>query len=252
MELHMSYITKPAARLLVAAAAIAVLGCSGSDATGTSGGRSLSLSFAPTSATSSAGNASFALIPVTTGGHTLDLTSVELNLSKIELHSDQHIETVTKCEKGQACNLPGSPLVVTLSPTTSIVTLTSVVVPTGTYREIEVKIASVHFVGTFDGKPFDVNVNVNVDREIEFSPPVLIGDASDTQRNITIAVPLTSWLTNADGTLIDPSKIVLPGTLRSFVERKIQSTLRAFRDDNHNCRDDDNDEHEGDHEGHGN
>jgi hypothetical protein len=110
----------------------------------------------------------------------------------------------------------------------------------------------VHFVGTFDGKPFDVNVNVNVDREIEFSPPVLIGDASDTQRNITIAVPLTSWLTNADGTLIDPSKIVLPGTLRSFVERKIQSTLRAFRDDNHNCRDDDNDEHEGDHEGHGN
>src|SRR5947208_311548 len=100
MELHMSFTTPPSARLLVALAAASVLGCSASDTTTPTAGGNLSLSFATQAPATSAGNASFSLIPVTKDGHTLDLTSVELNLSKIELHTSNFVETVTKCEKG--------------------------------------------------------------------------------------------------------------------------------------------------------
>jgi hypothetical protein len=248
MELHMSFTNHHTARLLVALAAASIVGCSASDATSTSAASSVKLSFITQDPSTAASDVSLSTAPVTSGGHTLDITSVALNISRVELHTAQHLEMITECEHQTDCGLiDGSPLMVTLTPTPSLVTVTTAIVPPGDYREIGIKFASVRLVGTFDGKPFDVVVNVGAEREMEFDPPVTIGGASDTQRNITIIAPVTTWLTNSDGTLVNPAQLGITPGLQAGVENRIRASLRAFRDDNENGRDDDNDEHIGKH-----
>lgn len=234
----------------VGALALAALtACSSSDSM-INGRSAVSLSFAPQSGGAAADRVPSgifaAAVPITNGGNTLDLTSAELNISKVELHSVNGGDMETECDDGKGCgSVASTPLVVTLTPTGAVVTVATAIVPAGTYREIGVKVASVRLVGTYNTKAFDVVVPVNVEREIEFKPPVTIGGASDVARNITIAVPLTAWLTNADGSLIDPSKLATDASLRATVVSRIRASLRAFRDDNRNNRDDDNDERDG-------
>ena len=247
----MSYSTNTLRAGVVAAVALTSLAaCSSSDSLAANGRRSVSLSFAPQGAAATAdrvpSGASLSAVPITSNGHTLDLTSVALNISRVELHTVDKGETETECDDGHGCGAVAStPLVVTLTPTGAVVTVATALVPPGTYREIEVKVSSVRLVGTYDAKAFDVVVPVNVKREMEFNPPVTVGGASDGARNITIAVPLTTWLKNADGSLIDPARLATDESLRASVASRIKASFRAFRDDNHNNRDDDNDEHEG-------
>lgn len=229
-----------------------VAACASSDALTAGGKAGFSLSFSAPAGTAraSAGTTSelsASGVPITSNGHTLDLTSAAINVARVELH------TVTKgaiddeqCDSGHQCHLVvKAPLVVNLTPTGGVVTVTTDVVPAGTYREIGLRIASVRLVGTYDAKPFDVTVPVNVERELEFKPPVTIGGASDTTRNVTIQAPLTAWLRNTDGTLVDPSRLATDASLRAQVVARIRASLRAFRDDNRNDRDDDNEENEG-------
>jgi hypothetical protein len=192
------------------------------------------------------------MIPIASGGHTIDLSSVQLNLSSVELHTVQGLNISTKCEHSGGCDtFAGSPLVVDLTPGADAVTVSTETVPAGSYREIAFKVTSVHLVGTFDTKPFDVTVPVNIFSSTVFKPPIAIGDTTDVDHNITVLVSLTPWFMNADGSLIDPTKLATNSSLRSLVASRIQAAFRAFRDDNKNCKDDDNDEeehHSGEHE----
>ncbi len=218
--------------------------CSASDSMSAQAGRSLSLSFTSQTSASSAPSAS--LIPITSNGHTLDVTTVELNISNVELHDTQRGEIDSECEHHAGCGVvASSPLVVTLTSTNAMVTVTTALVPPGTYREIGLKVASVHLVGTYDAKAFDVTVPVNVEREMEFNPPVIIGSATDTQRNVTVAVPISVWFSSADGSLVNPASLATDASMRAAVTQRIRASFRAFRDDNRNSRDDDNDEHRG-------
>ena len=235
---------------IAALALTALTACSSSDSL-TNGRSTMSLSFAPQGASATADRApvgvSASASPITSGGHTLDLTSAAINISKVELHTaDRGDMDNNECDEGKGCGtVANTPLVVTLTPTGAVVTVATAIVPAGTYREIGVKVASVRLVGTYDTKAFDVVVPVNVEREMEFKPPVTIGGATDVSRNITIAVPLTTWLTNGDGTLVDPSTLATDASARAAVASRIRATLRAFRDDNRNNKDDDNDEKDG-------
>lgn len=221
----------------------ALAACSASDSM-TNGRSSMSLSFATQGASSSA-SISASSIPVTNGGHTLDLTAVTLGITKVELHDVTKGEMENEgCDDGHGCNaVVATPLEVTLSATGGVVTAGTSLVPPGTYREIGVKVGTVRLVGTYDTKAFDVTLPVNVEREMEFKPPVTVGGASDPARNVTIAVPLSTWLTNSDGTLVDPAKLATDSSLRAAVAQRIRASFKAFRDDNKNNRDDDNDEH---------
>ena len=244
----MSYSTNTI-RLSALVAVTALAACSSSDSM-VNGRSAVTLSFTPQGSTASADllptGVPASAVPITNNGHTLDLTSAALNISKVELHTAGKGEMETECDDGHGCGaIASTPLVVTLSPTGAVVTVATAIVPAGTYREIGVKVSSVRLVGTYDTRAFDIVVPVNVEREMEFKPPVTVGGSTDAARNITIAVPLTTWLTNADGTLIDPAKLATDASLRASVAARIRASLRAFRDDNHNSRDDDNDEHEG-------
>ena len=229
----------------VALAVVTLAGCAASDSTSANARRSLSLSF--TSQSSASADVAASAIPVTSGGHTLDITSTTLNIARVELHSTQRGEMEnSECDDGHGCSpVATTPLTVNLTSTAALVTVTTSLVPAGTYREIGVKVASVRLAGTYDGRAFDVVVPVNVEREMEFNPPVTIGDSTDANRNITVAITPAAWLMNSDGSLIDPSLLATNATLQATVASRIRASLRAFRDDNHNSRDDDNDEHTG-------
>jgi hypothetical protein len=224
------------------AAMLAAIACS--DSTGNGATAALQLSFfAPSTGTASVANlvADPAFTVITGGGHTVDLTSAAINLSAVEVHTSTgvEIENETECEHAVACDrVVGSPLTVTLSPNGSTVTLTTATIPEGTFREIELKVASIRLVGTFDGAAFDLVVPLNVKLKQEFSPPVQVGGTASAS-NLTVNVPVLTWLKNPDGTLIDPRQLATNATLRATLLARIQASLKAFRDDDHNGGDDD-------------
>ena len=221
----------------------ALAACSASDSL-TNSRSSMSLSFAARSTSSSSASVSASSIPVTIGGHSLDLTAVTLGITKVELHSVVKGEMENEgCDDGHGCGkMVATPVEVTLSATGGVVSAGTSLVPPGTYKEIGVKVGTVRLVGTYDSKAFDVTLPVNVEREMEFKPPVTVGGASDPARNVTIAVPLSTWLMNSDGTLVDPAKLATDASLRAAVAQRIRASFKAFRDDNKNDKDDDNDE----------
>jgi hypothetical protein len=203
-------------------------------------------------------SASALLVPVTSGGHTLNITQATLTISRVELKptktdacagdneagddalvstsaaasaSDDHDDDNDACEE-----LKSGPLSVDLPIDGGITTLPANAIPAGTFREIELRVSTARIVGTFDGTPFDVTVPVNTRGEIEFATPLVVADGSPT--SVTINVPVGGWLTNVDGSLIDPSKISSNASLMAQVRSRIIVSFRAFEDEDHDGHDD--------------
>lgn len=193
--------------------------------------------------------ASAATAPVSSGGHTLDVTQATLSLSRIELKrvatdacsdddalhndggSDTSHTTVEDCAE-----LNVGPTTIDLPLSGGLVTLPANALPAGTFRELELRLSQIELKGTFDGQAFDVTLPVNVHGEIEFSTPLAVVDGSPT--SITINVPVTDLLTNPDGSLVDPRTIPSNSTLLDQVRGRIRASLRAFEDEDHDGQDD--------------
>lgn len=224
---------------------VALAACSGSDAGPV--GRS-QISF--TSSTSIGASAS--MVPVSSGGHTLDLTQVTLSVSRIELkratvnacsddegdalHDDDGGDDTAHTGVEDCAEMRVGPTTVDLPLTGGIVTIPADALPAGTFRELEMRLSQVELKGTFDGQPFDVTLPVGVHAEIELSTPLSVVDGSPTQ--VTINVPVNGWLTNPDGSLIDPTTISSNPTLLDAVRDRIRASLRAFEDEDHDGHDD--------------
>jgi len=212
-----------------------------------------------TSGISSAADA--LVVPITGGGHTLNITHATLTITRVELKptktdvcagdddgpDDNLVSTASASvasddhgdddDDNDACEeLKAGPLSVDLPLDGGITTLPANSIPAGTFREIELRVSTARIVGTFDGVPFDVTVPVNARGEIEFATPLVVADGSPT--SVTINVPVGGWLTNADGSLIDPSKISLNQLLAAQVRSRIVASFRAFEDDDHDGHDD--------------
>lgn len=207
----------------------------------TSGGRApVSVSFSSSrSGASPSLTPSTTQVPITSGGHTLDLTAASLLVSKLEFETASGADVNQECDEGHGCSsvLP-QPITVDLNTGGGVVTVTAGMIPAGSYREIEVKVSSVRLRGTYDTQAFDVTLPVSVEREMEFNPPLVVGGTGDT-RNVTISVPVATWLTNPDGSLVDPRALATNATLRAAVISRINASLRAFHDDDRDGNDDD-------------
>ena len=193
--------------------------------------------------------ASATTVPVSSGGHTLDLTQVTLSISRIELkraltnacsdddalHDDGGADT-THTGVEDCAEVKVGPTTVDLPLSGGMVTLPADALPAGTFRELELRLAQVELKGSFDGKTFDVTLPVDVHGEIELSTPLQVADGTPT--SITINVPVSGWLTNADGSLIDPTTITSNSTLLDVVRGRIRASLRAFEDEDHDGHDD--------------
>jgi hypothetical protein len=207
-----------------------------------------------TTSSSATANVSAATVPITNGGHTLDLTQVTLTLDRAELKrttgdacrgedesGDDHGGTSTATE--DCAEVKVGPTSVDLPLTGSLVTLPANAIPAGTFHELELRVSSVRLKGTFDTKPFDVTLPVNVRGEIEFATALVVTDGTPT--SITINIPVNTWLVNSDGSLIDPTTISASPSLMTTIKNRLAASLRAFEDEDHDGRDDH------DHGGHG-
>jgi len=227
-----------------------IMGCSNSVDLGANA--PAQISFTASSATAS--NASAALVPITNGGHTLDLTHATLTIAKAELKrtsSDgcrgdddgQDGQPTTPPTMEDCAEVKVGPVTVDLPLTGGMVTMPAQAIPGGTFHQLELRVSSLHLQGTFDGKAFDVTLPVNVRGEIEFATPLVVVDGTPTA--ITINVPANTWLVNPDGTLIDPSAIPTTPSLLTSVTNRIAASLRAFEDEDHDGNDDHDHSHGG-------
>jgi hypothetical protein len=239
----------------VAIGASAIAACSSSTDAGAKAPTQLSF----TTSSSPAANVSAAIVPITNGGHTLDLTQATLTIARAELKTAAGDECRGEDENGadddrgdggpstnteDCAEVKVGPTSIDLPLTGSLVTVPANAIPAGTFRELELRVSSVHLKGTFDTKPFDVTLPVDARGEIEFATPLVVTNGTPT--SITINVPVNTWLVNADGSLIDPNAIATSPSLMSTIKSRIAASLRAFEDEDHDGRDD----HDG-HGGHG-
>jgi hypothetical protein len=227
-----------------------VSGCSDSTAAGTV---PLALSFSTSNASnlSLGALASAADIVLTIGGHTVDLQQVQLTVDRAKLErsggsacsdeDDEHDDDIDDENEDEddddACED------VRIGTTTfdlplggGVVTLDQTAVRAGTFDEIELRISQARLRGSFDGQPFDATVPLDIKRNLEFSPPLVVTD--DAPATITVNVAVATWLINSDGSLIDPRRLGTNSTLRSFVRSRIASSFRAFEDRDRDGRED--------------
>jgi hypothetical protein len=236
-------VARPMAVLAVIAATVAVAACA-SDSTSLNGGAS-QIAFKTTSSVS--GNVALSTVPVTNGGHTLDLSSVTLTISRAELKraktdvcpgdedgDDDHPAQTASTE--MCGELKVGLTTVDLPLTGALTTLPANTLPAGTFREFELRVSQVELKGTYDGKAFDVTVPVRVKSEVEFSTPLVV--TADAPTSITVNVPVNTWLVNSDGSLVDPSTILTSPSTLALVKARVAASFHAFEDRDHDGEDD--------------
>jgi len=190
-------------------------------------------------------------VPVTNGGHTLDLTGVTLTISRAELKESKSVSCPGDDDENDDANddhptvvastehcgeLKIGPTTVDLPLTGSLTTIPANVIPAGTFREFELRVSQVELKGTFDGQAFDVTVPVRAKSEIEFATPLVV--TADQPAEITVNVPVNTWLVNTNGSLVDPRTILSTPSVMAFVKTRIAASLRAFEDHDHDGQDD--------------
>lgn len=196
--------------------------------------------------------------PIEDGVHTLDLTTITLNLDEVVLERDEaEVDTDSDSQIGgenafggdsdsegdSDSDGPGNehfttgPVSIDLDVDGGVVTALSTQVPAGRYEELEMDFASIRFIGTFDGEAFDVTVPVDLELEVEFEPPIDVQD----ELNLTVALDVGAWFREADGSLIDPRLLTTDATLRNRLMQRIALALDAFEDSDRDGDDSDSD-----------
>ena len=260
--------------------AASTLACA--DGTGPKAGRPISISF---STSGTAGTAlSRSIDPAappsfsTTGtADVLTISKAQVVVARMELErvdaactSDEAVgDDEHEAENDDCKELQLAPSIVDLpvGPNSTVVNAITVNIPEGSYSELKAKVRALRSIngrgrgsaafiaahpefdgvdvrveGTFNGTPFVYTGSVSANVERHFSPPLVVGA---TPLNVTVDVDLANWFKDRSGALIDPST-AKPGTVAgTIVENNIRQSFRAFRDDDHNGRDDD-DDHGGD------
>jgi len=239
---------KAFAVIAFAGGAVWISSCSDSTAAGTVP-LAISFSTATASSQSLGALASGADIVLTVGGHTVDLQQVQLTVDRAKLErsggsacsdeDDEHGDDIDddEGEENDDCeDVRIGSTTFDLPLSGGVVTLDQTAIRAGTFDEIELRISGARLRGLFDGQPFDVTVPVDVERKLEFSPPLVV--TADAPATITVNVAVATWLINSDGSLIDPRRLDANSTLRSFVRSRITGSFRAFEDRDRDGRDD--------------
>ena len=195
-------------------------------------------------------------VPITVNGHTLSLTAVTLTVSRAELKPAAAAVCAGDSESADADRSPGGsgssadnhsgsddcgemkigPTTIDLPLDGSVVTVPADAIPAGTFQQLELRLAFIRLQGTFDGKAFDVTVSTPVRGEIQFATPLVV--AAGTATSITVTVPVAQWLTNADGSLVDPSQLNANQSLLGQFTGRVASSFHAFEDNDHDGHDD--------------
>ena len=243
----------PAWRMaLVAAGATAALmlgACA--DATGTGGATArTSVSFQAARTTAgSTGNASLAaaVIPVTEGGHTLDVTSAEVVVSRVTLKpagdsafSEGDSDNESDSDRKDAATVRMGATTIALPLDSGVITPFTSQVPQGTYNRLRLDADFLRVKGTYDGQAFDVTLPVNLHLQLRIDPPLVVGSATDSA-NVTVNVNVPQWFVR-NGTVLDPRTLQSDRSLLNSVRNAIRASFHAYKDRDHDGRDHDDDD----------
>lgn len=217
------------------------------------------LAFAP--AVTTAGDST----TIVMGNDTIILRSVELVLREIEL---KRVESTTDCDStvsDDACEEfeVGPTLVAVPLGSTSTETVVTIGAPAGQYDELEFEIhkpedsddaafiaahpafdgIAIRVTGTYSQggtrSDFVYTSDLNAEQESLLSPPITVIEGSAT--NVTLRLDVGVWFLNEGGTaLVDPATANKGQVNESVVKDRIQASIDAFRDDDRDGHDDDN------------
>lgn len=193
---------------------------------------------------------SLAQIPVTGGGHTVDVQAVDILfdraiLQSVEAQDDGDSETDSDSDGVGKEKFRAGAMTVALPLEGGTITPFQQVIPFGTYDELELRTAFVRARGTYDGQAFDVTVPVNTKFEIALAPPFVV-DGEDDRPNVTVNVDALSWFRNSDGSVIDPRRLATDATMRAAFTNRIRTSFRAFEDSDRDGDDEDSDSDDSD------
>jgi hypothetical protein len=206
-------------------------------------------------------------VTVTSGGNTLVIDKVQLVLARMELtRAGATCESTAAAgddsvDEHECAELHLAPRLVELPVDGSVANVLAVTVPAGKYTSLEAKIRalrsdsdrghgsaeflaahpglaniSVVVTGTWNGRAFTWSGAPRAELETNFNPPLAV-DAAPV--NLTVHADVTSWFKTQSGSLIDPATANTGGANAGIVTDNIRRSFKAFRDDDHNGRDDD-------------
>jgi hypothetical protein len=190
-------------------------------------------------------------VTVTGGGNTLIITRVQMVFKEIELkRSDADACPDDVSGDSDPCEeLVLGPVLVDLPLTTGVVTAASISMPTGTYRELELKLhkpgndardqafrsanptfadTTIRVQGTYNGRAFVFTSRVDEEMELDFNPPLTIGESGG---NVTVQIDVASWFRNLSGAVIDPATANIGGLNEGIVKTNIKASFRSLEDD---------------------
>ena len=255
------------ASLLLACCTLAA--CSGS--TTPAGGRPVSVSFASgaplTSASVGATSLASRSVTATSGTDVLVISRVQLVMARIELQrlgatcGSTAAAGDDMVDEHDCAELQLAPSLVELPVDGSVASALTVTVPAGSYSSLEAKIRALRtdtgdrgngtqaflaahpelagvsaiVTGTFNGRAFTYTGAPRAEIEASFNPALAV-DAAPV--NLTVHADVTTWFKTQSGTLIDPSTANAGGVNAGTVADNISRSFKAFRDDDHNGRDD--------------
>jgi hypothetical protein len=254
--------------LPLAAAAAGALACS--ESTAPTAGVPVSLSFSTTSAAgASLSRSADVSLTSSSSADALVITKAQLVIARVELVRAGAVcasEAASGDDDGaddddDCAELQLAPSIIDLPVNGTVVSALEVTIPEGSYTALEAKLrpvrsgsgsgrgttaflaahpdldgVSVLVEGTWNGKAFTYRGAAERGIERSFSPPLT---ASGTPLGLTVNVDLATWFRSSSGTLIDPNTANARGANAQLVEDNIERSFRAFRDDDHNGRDDD-------------
>jgi hypothetical protein len=178
------------------------------------------------------------MAPITSKGHTLNLTSVRLTVARIELipsktdtcpdNDNDAGKDSAEHEMERCAPFREGPTFVDLPLDTSVITLPANTVPPGTYTKVEIRITQVELKGTFDSTAFDVPVPLNARLRVKLTTPIVVTAGKATV--VTVNIPVNTWLVNPDGSLVNPNMISTSQTVFDQVRNRILSSINAFED----------------------
>lgn len=231
---------------LITVVGAALAGCD--DATTPEGDASVALSFAVAPSAGLAGMASArAEATFASAASSLTLTTAELRMEEIVLErsdgegsadSDGDSDVDSDSDGPANQKLAFDDVTVALPLQGGVVTPFTEPLPAGSYEELEMDVEAIRLVGTVDGEPFDVVVEVDLELEMEFSPPLEIVEG-DEPFSITVTVDPMAWFANDDGTFIDPRDLEDDDALLNRLRQRLALSFDAFEDSDRDGSDSD-------------
>lgn len=191
----------------------------------------------------------------TLGGTTLTFTRVQIVLREIEL---ERAETSTDC--GDETQLGAEddceefeigPVLIDLPLNGAIEQLIAIDADSGTFDELEFVVhkpedngedaaflsqhpdfegVSIRVEGTWNGNPFVYTTDLDVEQEMDLSPPLQLQGGGATSQ-VTLLVDLRRWFLNLGQTgFVDPATANKGQTNEGLVKENIKQSFEAFED----------------------